>query len=84
MQQEAPAIVTNTPKFVEDSPVVEEPVIETPAIEEPKEVIVYVTKTGEKYHRDGCQYLRKSQIAISLSNAKLQGYTPCSKCGPPQ
>lgn len=41
---------------------------------------VYVTKTGAKYHRSGCQYLKKSKIAISLDNAKSQGYTACSKC----
>ncbi len=48
------------------------------------EVTVYITKTGEKYHRDGCQYLRKSQIPISLSDAKARGYSACSKCGPPR
>jgi predicted nuclease with TOPRIM domain len=41
---------------------------------------VYVTNTGSKYHKSGCQYLRQSCIAISLSNATSQGYTPCSKC----
>lgn len=46
------------------------------------EYIVYITKTGEKYHRDGCQYLRKSQIEITLSEAKSLGYTPCSVCKP--
>jgi hypothetical protein len=45
-----------------------------------QETTVYVTKTGSKYHRSGCQYLRQSQIAISLSSAKAQGYTACSKC----
>ncbi|MCY6372482.1 ComEC/Rec2 family competence protein [Clostridium ganghwense] len=44
---------------------------------------VYVTKTGKKYHRDGCQYLRKSKIPISLDKAKAS-YGPCSKCHPPQ
>lgn len=43
---------------------------------------VYITKTGSKYHSSGCSYLSKSQIAISLSNAKSQGYTPCSRCNP--
>lgn len=37
-------------------------------------------KTGSKYHRAGCRYLRKSQIAISLSEAKNEGYTACSVC----
>jgi len=54
-----------------------------PQIEE-KEVTVYITKTGEKYHSDGCQYLSKSKIAISLDDAKAEGYTPCSKCNPPR
>ena len=41
---------------------------------------VYVTNTGEKYHRYGCQYLAKSCIAISLDDAKSSGYTACSRC----
>ena len=44
---------------------------------------VYITKTGEKYHRDGCRYLSESKIPISLSNAKIS-YSPCSVCNPPQ
>jgi len=43
---------------------------------------VYITKTGKKYHRDGCGSLSKSKIAISLSDAKRKGYTPCSLCNP--
>lgn len=49
---------------------------------QPESATVYVTKTGAKYHRAGCQYLRKSSIAIPLNEAK-RGYSPCSKCGPP-
>ena len=41
---------------------------------------VYITRTGEKYHRSGCQYLRKSCIPISLSEAQSRGYEPCSRC----
>lgn len=48
-----------------------------------KEATVYVTNTGKKYHRAGCRYLSKSQIPISLSDAKADGYGPCSKCNPP-
>ena len=43
---------------------------------------VYVTKTGAKYHRDGCRYLSRSQIAKSKNDAIAQGYTPCSVCNP--
>lgn len=46
--------------------------------------IVYITKTGEKYHSAGCSSLSKSCIPIKLSEAKAKGYTPCSKCDPPR
>ena len=45
---------------------------------------VYITKSGTKYHRSGCSYLSSSKIEISLDDAKSKGYTPCSKCKPPQ
>lgn len=47
----------------------------------PQTNIVYVTRTGKKYHRYGCQYLKDSCIEKSLSDAIAQGYTACSKCG---
>ena len=45
------------------------------------EQTVYVTRTGDKYHKAGCRYLRQSQIPMSLSQAQASGYTPCSICG---
>jgi len=45
---------------------------------------VYKTETGSKYHSDGCSYLSKSRIPISLADAKAEGLTPCSKCNSPQ
>jgi len=42
--------------------------------------IIYVTKTGEKYHKNGCFYLRKSKIEMNLMDAISEGYTPCSRC----
>jgi len=44
---------------------------------------VFVTKTGKKYHRKGCRYLRYSRISISLRKAVLEGYEPCKVCQPP-
>ena len=41
---------------------------------------VYITDTGSKYHRWGCQYLRESSNAISLNSAKSYGYSACSRC----
>ncbi len=49
-----------------------------------QDVIVYITRSGKKYHRDGCRFLSKSRIPIWLQEAKRQGYTPCSVCKPPQ
>lgn len=46
--------------------------------------IVYITKTGTKYHRASCSYLRKSKIKITLKKAKEEGLTPCSRCSPPR
>ena len=55
------------------------PVGETTAIN----LTVYVTKTGKKYHRGSCRYLKKSKIAIELSEAKKR-YGACKVCKPPQ
>ena len=43
---------------------------------------VYVTKSGSKYHKAGCRYLSKSQIAITIKKARTR-YSPCSVCKPP-
>lgn len=42
---------------------------------------VYITKTGSKYHSDGCSYL-KSKISIDKNSAISSGYTACSRCNP--
>ena len=47
------------------------------------DIIVYITETGTKYHRNGCRYLSQSKIPITLGEAKRKGYTPCSVCNPP-
>ena len=54
-----------------------------PPSSQEKEVTVYVTESGEKYHAAGCQYLRSSIILLSLESAVARGYTPCSVCKPP-
>ncbi|MFL0267971.1 ComEC/Rec2 family competence protein [Candidatus Clostridium radicumherbarum] len=56
----------------------------TPAPSQNKSVTVYITNSGKKYHVAGCRYLSKSQIPISLDDAKAGGYGPCSVCHPPQ
>jgi competence protein ComEC len=50
----------------------------------PQAVTVYVTKTGNKYHRLGCRYLRNGGSPMALKDAKAKGYTPCKVCSPPR
>ena len=45
--------------------------------------VVYVTRTGKKYHRAGCRHLLKSQRPMSLKEAIEKGYEPCKVCKPP-
>jgi micrococcal nuclease len=47
------------------------------------EVTVFVTPSGQKYHRAECYHLRGKGTAISLAQAKARGYQPCSRCKPP-
>ena len=53
-----------------------------PGNDDTRGVVVFVTRTGKKYHRGSCSYLRKSKISMSLSEARGQ-YGPCSRCRPP-
>ncbi len=52
--------------------------------EQTKEITVYVTKTGARYHRSSCHYLSRSKFPMTLKEAKTQEYTACKVCRPPQ
>lgn len=43
---------------------------------------VYTTKTGEKYHKSSCSYLKYSKKEITIDKAIELGYSPCSVCKP--
>lgn len=45
---------------------------------------VYTTKTGEKYHKSTCRYLKYSKKGITLKKAKELGYVACKVCKPTQ
>lgn len=45
-------------------------------------ITVYITKTGECYHKEGCSTLKKSKISKSLAYASKK-YRPCQLCYPP-
>ena len=50
--------------------------------DKPQEKTVYITATGNKYHRASCRYLEKSKISIDLSDALAAGYGACKVCRP--
>jgi len=54
-----------------------------PLLYAPASTIVFVTKTGDKYHQSWCQYLAQSKIEILLGNAVARALGPCSVCRPP-
>ncbi|MFY0712780.1 hypothetical protein J1D01_03820 [Seonamhaeicola sp. NFXS20] len=41
---------------------------------------VYTTKTGEKYHKETCRYLKYSKKTINLDRAKVLAYQACKVC----
>ena len=45
----------------------------------PPAEIVYITGSGEKYHRKGC---KRSEKPISKKEAIAKGYRACDKCNP--
>ena len=57
--------------------------VDSEATGEVLEEQVFVTRTGKKYHRAGCNSLRRSKIPISLAEAK-ERYGPCGRCNPPR
>lgn len=46
--------------------------------------VVYITRTGECYHADGCRFLQKSKIETTLADAVARGYRACKVCRPPE
>jgi len=46
------------------------------------EATVYVSRTGRKFHRKGCRYVRQGARPILKKDAPKSGYTPCAVCRP--
>lgn len=51
--------------------------------DQPKTQTVYIARSGNRYHRDGCRYLTQGKVPMTLKDAKAKGYTPCKVCRPP-
>jgi competence protein ComEC len=83
-EQAPPSSKASTGKATLKSNATITPKSTAPAANNAQGITVYITNTGKKYHSAGCRYLSKSCIPISLSEAKAEGYTPCSRCNPPE
>lgn len=44
--------------------------------------VVYVTKSGSKYHKSDCHALKSSAKKMTVKKAEEEGYEPCAKCNP--
>jgi len=46
------------------------------------ERVVYITRTGQRYHLSTCRTLSQTRIAVTISEARRSGLTPCGTCRP--
>ncbi len=46
------------------------------------ENVVYITKTGHKFHQAWCRYLKYSRTEIDRAEAIRLGYSACKVCRP--
>jgi hypothetical protein len=44
--------------------------------------VVYVTDTGRRFHREGCESLEYSRHSLKRGEAHQEGYTACKICFP--
>ena len=49
----------------------------------PRPTTVMLSRTGSRYHRAECRYLRGGGLPVTLPDARDGGYRPCRACGPP-
>lgn len=45
--------------------------------------IVYITATGECYHRSGCSSILQSKFETTIEDAVSDGFRRCENCDPP-
>lgn len=57
---------------------------ESQAARENDSDIIYITRSGKKYHKEGCSSLGSSKISMPLEETCKRGYAPCSRCNPPK
>lgn len=72
--QDTPQTVTQP-----EAPKQEQPVQQEEFKDE--ERMVYITPTGEKYHKKGCRTIKGDCTEIGINDAIARGYTACGVCG---
>jgi len=63
-------------------PAAAEAVATAPAPAADGQVLVYVTKSGKKYHLATCRFAKTATRSLTVEEAK-RSYQPCSQCKPP-
>lgn len=66
--------------FIKDNIIEYQP----PSSKEVGSETVFISLSGRKYHTAECTQIKGKKYITSLNNALLKGYSPCSKCKPPQ
>lgn len=64
----------------QDTPAPTQPVPTQPAPVTPQESMVWIPKSGKKYHSNSNCSNMKNPSQVTVSQAISAGYTPCSKC----
>lgn len=74
--QDAPQTVAQpeAPKHEQEQPVQQEEF-------KNEERMVYITPTGEKYHKKTCRMIKGDCTEIGINDAIARGYTACGVCG---
>lgn len=76
----APAAIAPTTAPATTAPATTAPT--TTAAPAPQGNVVYITKTGKRYHRGTCSSLSNSKIESTVELAIARGLTPCKTCKP--
>ncbi len=64
-----------------ESPQTEDSVSYTVTVDYSTEAYVYITKSGEKYHKKNCPHIKDRRTTeMTLEEAEQLGYEPCKSC----
>lgn len=60
---------------------VEAPISSSKSEDEPQGEIVYITRSGKRYHKADCRHIAgRDVIETTIAEAEEDGYTPCKDC----